>query len=347
MLQGSTPPSPALYYFNYPKSLIANAPTKNRVGAKLLVYDTATKETYFDTFKNLGQYLPTRAVLVFNNTKVVPARFYATKATGGMVELLYLSKSGKYFDALANRTLKVGSVMHVFGGKTVIVVAKLTKGYRFSANFYVPSIFTLLDKYGLTPIPPYIKNTKLSESKLRLEYQTVFSKARGSSAAPTASLHISKALITELKLQGHAVEFVTLHVGLGTFAPLTEAQLASRKLHSEWYEILDGVAERLNKYKKEGRPVVAVGTTVVRTLESASNLSGELTKLSGNTSLFIYPSYKFKFVNNLITNFHVPGSSLLMLVASLVSRTRLLKLYRLAIQKKFRLFSFGDGMLVK
>lgn len=313
----------------------------------MLVYDSIAKETHIDTFKNLGKYLPARAVLVFNNTRVIPARFYATKATGGKVELLYLSKSVRSFDALANKKLQLGSVLNVFGGQQVTVTQKLTKGYRFSTSFRLANIFKLLDKYGLTPIPPYIKNTKLSEVQLRSEYQTVFSKFRGSSAAPTASLHISKELITKLKRQGCAVEFITLHVGLGTFAPLTETQLLSGKLHFERYEILKRVALRLNKYKKQGRPIVAVGTTVVRTLETASNSKSELTKLSGNTSLFIYPPYKFKFINNLITNFHVPGSSLLMLVASLVGRPKLLELYRLAIQKKFRLFSFGDGMLIR
>ncbi len=346
MIKAPIPPSPTLYNFDYPKSLVANKPTKNRVDAKLLVYDTTTKKTYFDTFKNLAKYLPPHAVLVLNNTKVIPARFYATKVTGGRVELLYLSFNGNEFVALANRALQIGEVLRVFGKQKITVTKKLVKGYKFIASFPLTSLYKLLDKYGVTPIPPYIKNTKLSESKLRTEYQTVFSKTKGSSAAPTASLHLSKELIAELKQQGHKVEFITLHVGLGTFAPLTEMQLVSRKLHTEWYKIFESVARRLNKYKKQGRPIVAVGTTVVRTLESASNSKGELEKLSGDTSLFIYHPYNLKFVSLLITNFHVPKSSLLMLVASITGRKKLLELYKLAIQKKFRLFSFGDGMLI-
>jgi S-adenosylmethionine:tRNA ribosyltransferase-isomerase len=313
----------------------------------MLVYDRALKSVEFATFADLPKYLPPNAVVVLNQTKVVPARFEAKRKSGGKVELLYLSKVGKQeFTALADRQLKVGEEL-VFGlNYTLTVVDKLVKGFLFKASFPTSKLFSVLEEVGITPIPPYIKQSPLKERQLRTEYQTVFAKTAGSVAAPTASLHFTKSLLGNLKKRGVAIEYVTLHVGLGTFAPLTEAQLQSGRLHEEWYEIDAATASRLRRYKKEGRPIIAVGTTVVRTLESAASKSSKLARLSGTTDLFIYPPYKPRFVTGLITNFHVPKSSLLMLVASFIGREKLLKLYKTAIAKKFRLFSFGDGMLI-
>jgi S-adenosylmethionine:tRNA ribosyltransferase-isomerase len=359
------PPDPAQYDYTYPASLIAQTPSQPRDSARLLIYDRATGSTVADSFTHIANYLPPRAVLVFNQTQVVPARLYARKATGGTVELLYIGKNVRTFDALANRSLKIGEVLTLDGSgvgaafrrprskfgrlklaPTVTVVEMLSKGFRFSANFPIHNLFKILAVYGNTPIPPYIKHTNLSEQKLRREYQTVFARAQGSSAAPTASLHFTKKLLSALQKQGIATEYITLHVGLGTFAPLTEKHLASGTLHKEWYEISPVVWKRLQQYKKQGRPIIAVGTTVVRTLESVARRKVSPT-LTGETDLFIYPPYKHKMVDGLITNFHVPKSSLLMLVASFIGREKLLQLYKHAITKRFRLFSFGDGMLIK
>ncbi|TRZ52551.1 tRNA preQ1(34) S-adenosylmethionine ribosyltransferase-isomerase QueA, partial [bacterium] len=199
----------------------------------------------------------------------------------------------------------------------------------------------IFQKYGETPIPPYIKNTKLSEMQLREKYQTVFAKKTGSVAAPTASLHFTEELLEKLKKQGIQIEFVTLHVNLGTFSPLTEEALKTGKLHKEWYEISEKTAEALIKAKKEGRPIIAAGTTTVRTLEQLEGKAG-----AGETRLFIRPCDKFKFIDGMITNFHVPKSSLLMLVSAFVGREKLFELYDEAMKKDFRFFSFGDGMLL-
>lgn len=342
---------PAWYNYTYPKNLVAQTPARPRDSARLLVYDRKSCKAEFDTFKNILKYLPHRAVLVCNETKVVPARFFAYKPTGGKVELLYAGSSQNTFDALANRPLHVGNVLTISLDPAhklqITVTKKLTKGFRFKPNFPMGSLFAVLDHHGVTPIPPYIKNTTLKEKQLRNQYQTVFAKSQGSSAAPTASLHFTKALLSKLRSAGVAIEYVTLHVGLGTFAPLTEQHIKTGKLHKERYEISTATIKRLESYKKRGRPIVAVGTTVARTLEAASDRYGKIIKPSGQTDLFIYPPHSFKYVDALITNFHVPKSSLMMLVASLVGREKLLELYALAIKKKMRLFSFGDGMLIK
>jgi len=210
-----------------------------------------------------------------------------------------------------------------------------------SPSFPIGDVQKVFMQYGETPIPPYIKNTKLSETQLREKYQTVFAKNTGSVAAPTASLHFTEELLEKLKQQGIQIEFVTLHVNLGTFSPLTEEALKTGKLHKEWYEISEKTAKALMKAKQEGRHIIAVGTTAVRTLEQSEGKAGE-----GETRLFIRPGDKFKFIDGMITNFHVPKSSLLMLVSAFVGREKLFELYGEAMKKDFRFFSFGDGMLL-
>lgn len=339
--------NPGLYDYTYPDTAIAQQPSTPRDSARILVYDRHTSTIQTDRFKNLHTFLPERAVLVLNRTKVLPARFMGLRTTGGKVEFLFLHKEEKTFDVLANRNLRVGESIQVFDGQSLCIVKKLQKGYRVRPEFDIVELYGFLLKEGQTPIPPYIKHSPLTEKKLRREYQTVFAETFGSVAAPTASLHFTTRLLRSLQRRGVVLEYVTLHVGLGTFAPLTETQLQTGRLHKETYVIDADVAKRLHAYRKEGRVIVAVGTTVVRTLESAANAKGELVKLSGSADLFIRPPYKFRFVQALITNFHVPKSSLMMLVAALVGREKLLELYALAIKKKFRLFSFGDGMLIK
>jgi S-adenosylmethionine:tRNA ribosyltransferase-isomerase len=333
--------------YQFPAELIAQTPTHPRDHARLIIYDRAAKTIEHDQFVNLWKYLPANAVLVLNQTKVLPARLEVTKPTGGKARLLYVKHDAKSIWALSDRKLAIGSVLAISAQYKLTVLKKTTQGYQLKPSFPISQTYSVLKKFGITPLPPYIKHPKLQGAKLLKEYNTVFAKTLGSVAAPTASLHFTPKLLKKMQTQGITVKYVTLHVNMGTFAPLTKVQLKANELHSEWYEISKSTAQFLNKAKKTGRPIVAVGTTVVRTLESAANSRGQLTKLSGETNLFITEQSKIKFVNQLITNFHVPKSSLLMLVSALVGRKQLLTLYKLAIKLKYRLFSFGDGMYIK
>ncbi len=363
------------YDYFVPPKLIAQKPASSRDSAKLLVYKKKSDEVIFDKFSNLTKYLPEKAVLVFNDTKVLPARLVVKKETlrlssgrtGGLAKILYLETKDEYLKFLSDRNLIIGS--KVFLNKKIffMVRKKEEKYYYLEPSFAVSKIFEVLERYGLTPIPPYIKNSPLSEKELRQEYQTIFASKKGSVAAPTASLHFTEKLLKKIRKSGRPVcasrkiVFITLHVNLGTFNPLEEENFKKSRLHSEYYEISKKSAEILNKAKKEKQPIIAVGTTTIRTLESASNSIGKLSKLKGETSLFIKEGYKFKFIDGIITNFHVPKSSLIMLVSAFVGsgpwplagqagrrsgRKKLLELYQKAISKKFRLFSFGDGMIV-
>jgi S-adenosylmethionine:tRNA ribosyltransferase-isomerase len=368
------------YNYHLPPELIAQKPAKPRDSARLLVYSKTDGKIRFDTFKNIADYLPKNAVLVFNQTKVWPARLSAVKPTGGRIELLYISHDENYIRVLANKKLLINSKVsfsHAYsinsrrpelcrmGGReksspvSFKVVKKIGQFYYIKPSFPLSQTPKILKRYGITPLPPYIKNSPLTEKQRRAQYQSVFAKSGLSVAAPTASLHFTKPLMAKLKKRGIDIKFVRLDVNLGTFAPLREEQIKSGKLHQEFYNIDKLTAKFLNQAKKQGRPIIAVGTTVVRTLESAASV-GEgfkpsptrgkkiipLTKLTGTTSLFIRDKYHFKFVAGLITNFHVPKSSLLMLTSAFIGRKKLLDLYQLAIIKNFRFFSFGDGMLI-
>ncbi len=334
--------------YDYPVNpkLIAQVPPRPRDSARLLVYNRASGQVHHDRFTNLHKYLPPRAVLVFNQTKVLPARLAVQKPSGGQVKLLYLGSRGKQVEVLAEKRLEQGSELTLQGRYHFTVTRVAGNHYWLKPKFASPAFLSLLARYGETPLPPYLKHSPLSEARRRAEYQTIFAKQSGSVAAPTAALHFTKRLLQKLKAGGFGVEFVTLHVSLGTFAPLTESQVRRGKLHAEYYEVSQSTARALTQAKAQGRPIIAVGTTVVRTLESAATPQGHLTKRTGATQLFISPGYRFKFISGLITNFHVPRSSLLMLVAALTTRLKLLKLYALAQRHKYRLFSFGDGMLI-
>lgn len=357
------------YDYALPPELIANKPAVPRDSARILVYDKRLKKPVFNVFANIGKYLPKGAVLVFNRTKVWPARLIGKKQSGGKVELLYISRDDKHIKALSNRHLDVNRVVTISGTARFEVAKKVGQFYFFKPSFPITQTSAVLKKYGVTPLPPYIKNSPLTERQKRKQYQSIFAKSGLSVAAPTASLHFTERLMKNLRRQGIAVKFVRLDVGLGTFAPLRGENLKSGKLHREFYSINKSTAAFLNKAKRQGRPIIAVGTTVIRTLESASvsgnhpgifgkdvyhkakNIRGpesshKLAKLSGNTDLFIREGYKFKFANGLITNFHVPQSSLLMLVSAFVGRDVILKLYDQAIKKRLCFFSFGDGMLL-
>ena len=338
------------YDYRLQPESIANLPAMPRDSARLLAYDRTTRQTGFDIFRNLGKYLPKNAVLVFNQTKVWPARLIARKPTGGKVELLYISHSNRLIKTLANRPLAAGTSLALLSGRSrtlkLQVMAKKGQFYFLRPSFPIGKTPEILKRCGVTPLPPYIKNSPLSERQKRQEYQSVFAKSGLSVAAPTASLHFTKPLINQLKKQGIAIKFLQLDVGLGTFAPLKEQNLDQHKLHREFYKIDKATADFLNMAKRQGKVIIAVGTTVVRTLESASNRRRRLTKLTGTTELFIQEGYNFNFVDGIITNFHVPRSSLLMLVSAFAGRKTILDLYRRAIGKKFRFFSFGDGMLL-
>jgi S-adenosylmethionine:tRNA ribosyltransferase-isomerase len=329
------------YDYEFPEDLIAQKPAHPRDSAKLLIYNRKNEAVSFDVFRNIGKYLPSKTVLVLNETKVLPARFEVQKSTGAKIKLLYLHGAKNKFTALSPKKLKLGETLSL--GKEKITVSKvLEEGYEFTApkNF---NILKVLEKYGSAPLPPYIKHSPLTNAEIKKEYQTVFAKKNGSVAAPTASLHFTKKLLAELKRSGIKEEKVTLHVGLGTFATLTEENIKTGKLHREYFEVSKAVAERLRKEKKEGAFILPVGTTALRTLESVFPRVG---KLSGETDIFIKEGDKLKFIDGLITNFHVPKSSLIMLVSALIGRKKTLELYGLAIKNKFRLFSFGDAMLI-
>ncbi len=347
------------YDYELPEELIAQDPASPRDSARLLVYSRKTGNVSYSHFRNLVSFLPKNAVLVFNETKVLPARLSVKKESGGMVKILYLATMEKCVRVFSNRQLHAGAVLTVAKNIGFVVEKKDDKYYLLRPTFPLVKLYDVLERYGTAPIPPYIKHSKLKGKALRAQYETVFAKHRGSVAAPTASLHFTRGLLVKIRRAGIAVKFVTLHVNLGTFAPLTEGQWRKGLLHEEKYAIDAKTAAFLNAAKREDRPIIAVGTTVARTLESAAVVipglptgqagltrNPELKMLSGSTRLFIREGDKFKFVQGLITNFHVPQSSLLMLVGALVGRKKLLELYNSAIAKRFRFFSFGDGMLV-
>ncbi len=336
----------ALYHYTLPPELIATTPASPRDSARLLVYDRKNDQVQFDTFLNLGNYLPKNAVLVLNDTKVFPARMMLKKSTGGKIEALYLSEKDDHITVLATGTFHAGDMLQWENNLAFTVIDRNGKEAILTPHFPISVFPSLLESYGHIPLPPYIEKSPLTEADRRREYQTVFARDSGSIAAPTAGLHFTKELLASLQDQGIGVEYVTLHVHLGTFAPLEEDQWEKKELHMESYHIAPDTMERLNAAKKEGRPIIAVGTTTVRTLESACAKSSELHALHGDTSIFITEETPLHFVDHLITNFHLPGTSLLMLVAAFTGREKLLELYQKAIAEKMRFYSFGDGMLV-
>jgi S-adenosylmethionine:tRNA ribosyltransferase-isomerase len=338
------------YDYNFPEHLIAQEPASPRDSARLLVYNQKTNKIIYDTFSNITKYIPKNSVLVFNQTKVVPARLQVKKESGGKAEILYIEHNKDYIKALSNRPLKEGSNIGLNDGRDLNrygfkVIKRENQFYFLKPNFPITNIKSILQKFGKTPLPPYIKHSKLTEKQKQKEYQTVFAKSGLSVAAPTASLHFTKKLISQIKKQGIDIKFVTLNVNLGTFASLKEENISSGLLHSEYFEIDKQTASSLNSAKAKGKKIIAVGTTVIRTLESAT-INKKLQNFNGDTRLFIQPGYKFKFTDGIITNFHVPKSSLMMLIAAKTGRKNLLNIYKKAILKKFRLFSFGDGMLI-
>lgn len=332
----------AAYDYAVPPALIADHPASPRDSAKLLTYDRASAAVRFQRVYDLPDLIPAGAVLVRNVTKVIPARLETTRSTGGKVEVLATAVEGDGFSGLANRRLKVGEELRLSPRCRLRVEGELGRSWRFKALGMTPA--AVLARYGKTPLPPYMKHSPLTERERRAKYQSVFAKVSGSIAAPTASLHFTPRLIAKLKRRGVRFVDVVLHVNLGTFAPLTEAQWQSGRLHEERFIVPEKSLRALDKAKKDGRPVIAIGTTALRALESAA--AGKTLRREGVTDLFIREGYQFRMVDGLLTNFHVPKSSLLMLVAALVGRETLFSLYERAIKRRFRLFSFGDAMLI-
>lgn len=345
----------ASYDYSFPQELIAKEPVSPRDAARLLVYDRKNDKVRFDTFANLAEYLPKNSVIVFNKTKVIPAKLTLRRTTGGIVSALLISVQQDTITVFVSKGVRPGDKLIWQGGHSFSVIVGGLQESLLKTSFPMTQLKDLLEEYGETPLPPYLKYSPLSEEQRRREYQTVYADESGSIAAPTAGLHFTEELIKKCaqpctqsgtgERSGHDVRYVTLHVHLGTFAPLTEEQWNTKKLHTEYYSIDPQTVASLNVAKAEGRPIIAVGTTTVRTLESASD-RGSIVRPSGTTDLFLTEESPLHFTDHLITNFHVPRSSLLMLVSAFTGREKLLELYQKAIDERMRLFSFGDGMLI-
>ena len=343
-----------LYDFPVPPEQVAQAPASPRDSSRLLVYRRDTGKKDWVTFRDIGQFLPKNAILVLNRTKVIPAKLELTRSTGGKVSVLSLGVQNGVLKVMANKGLKIGEELRLSSGgrlpaeghpSTRLRVINQDEKYWLLKPLEI-STDDLFEQHGTMPLPPYIDKSPLTRNELKERYQSVFAEHPGSIAAPTASLHFTPELLQQLKAQGIQYADVILHVHLGTFAPLDEEKWNSGRLHQESYEVPQATIDLLKQAKQEGRPIIPVGTTAVRTLETVFDASGNCTQPSGITDLFIREGYHFKMIDGMITNFHVPKSSLLMLVAAFVGRGKLMSLYAEAIERNMRLFSFGDAMLL-
>ena len=332
------------FYYELPEERIAQTPAEPRDSSRLLVYDRKTKKIEDKIFRDITEYLQEGDVLVVNNTKVIPARMYALTEHGGVVEVLLLKRYDLNTWEVLMRPGKKGKigVKMTIGDELSFTVKDITEsGERIVEFSYEGTFEDILSKVGTMPLPPYIREKLENQAR----YNTVYSKVDGSAAAPTAGLHFTDALLQKLKDKGVQLAEVLLHVGLGTFRPVSEDIITDHKMHSEYYEISETAAEIINKAKSEGRRVIAVGTTSVRTLESVADEKGMVHACSGNTQIFLYPPYQMKCVDALITNFHLPESTLIMLVSCLTGREEILDVYKYAVDKEYRFFSFGDACL--
>jgi len=356
------------YFYQLPDELIANQPCDQRDHCRLLSLNKTTGQVSHLHFYDLVNLLGSNDVLVLNQSKVFPARIFGKKDSGGDIEILLIHqlKSDTWL-AISKPRPKVGKKIifsHNLVGQVIESDPK-TGQIQIKFNYQNAKFFQILDQVGKTPIPPYISSIQ-TEADIRAEYQTVYANSHkiGSAAAPTAGLHFTKKLLSQLKNKGVQIEYVTLHVGLGTFQNLRPENIESKSLHSEFYEISPVVAKRLNRAKKDGKRIIAVGTTSVRTLESAVIKKNKISLSSkgetanaerdfyqikaekNHTEIFIYPPYRFKFVDALITNFHLPESSLLMLVSAFAGKDKIFNAYKEAVDQKYRFFSFGDAMFI-
>ncbi len=332
------------FFYHLPEELIAQTPASPRDSSRLLVYRRDTQSIEHKIFRDILQYFHEGDLLVVNKTRVLPARLFAQTANGGAVEVLLLKRLNlDEWEVLVRpgKKCKIGTRLTVNEELSLEVTGITDSGERHVKFFYEGAFEDVLSRAGSMPLPPYI-HEKLTDPE---RYQTVYSKENGSAAAPTAGLHFTPELIEALKAKGVEIAEVLLHVGLGTFRPVKEENVLNHKMHSEYYEIGEEAAQAINRAKQEGRRVIAVGTTSVRTLETVADEKGLVVPCKGNTEIFIYPPYQFKCVNALITNFHLPESTLLMLVSALCSREEVMKVYEEAVREGYRFFSFGDACL--
>jgi S-adenosylmethionine:tRNA ribosyltransferase-isomerase len=332
--------------FNYdlPEKLIAQTPLEKRDSSRLMVVDRKTNSIEHKHFTNIIDYLQKDDILVINDTKVIPARLFGTKEeTNAVIEILMLKENNSIWECLCKpaKRVKVGTIIDFGQGllKAECVSIK-EEGIREFKFIYDGIFYEILDKLGTMPLPPYI-HEKLKDKN---RYQTVYAKNDGSAAAPTAGLHFTNELLEKIKEKGVIIVPVTLHVGLGTFRPVNVEDVKTHKMHSEFYMMSRETAEILNNHKKR---IIAVGTTSTRTLETIMNLYGEFKECSGWTDIFIYPGYEFKAIDALITNFHLPKSTLMMLVSAFATKDLIFKAYNEAIKEEYRFFSFGDSMFIK
>ena len=333
--------------FYLPEKLIAQTPLEKRDSSRLLVLDKETGEITHESFSNIIEYLNEGDVLVLNDTKVMPARILGTKEeTGAVIELLMLKEVEKdTWEVLSKpaKRVKVGTIVKFSNKLKAECVGIGEEGIRIFKFIYSGIFYEILDELGEMPLPPYI-HEKLKDKD---RYQTVYAKNIGSAAAPTAGLHFTKELMDKIKGKGIKIEYITLHVGLGTFRPVSVDDVTNHKMHSEFYQMDKKTAEVLNEAKKNNNRIISVGTTSTRTLETIMNLYGEFKECSGWTDIFIYPGYEFKAITSLITNFHLPKSTLIMLVSALAGKENILNAYSQAVKNEYRFFSFGDSMFIK
>ena len=335
------------FYFDLPEELIAQDPLPDRSSSRLLMLDKNSGETKHETFKNIIDYLNTGDCLVLNNTKVIPARLIGKRETGGAVEVLLLKRhENDVWETLVKpgKKCKPGAKL-VFGDGILKaeVLETVEEGNRLIQFKYEGIFEEVLDKLGEMPLPPYITH-KLQDKN---RYQTVYAKHEGSAAAPTAGLHFTNELLKQIEEKSVKIAYVTLHVGLGTFRPVKVDNVLEHHMHSEYYEITKEAADTINAAKQRGNKVICVGTTSCRTIESAADENGHLEPKCDNTEIFIYPGYRFKLLDELITNFHLPESTLVMLVSALAGKENVLSAYEEAIKERYRFFSFGDAMFIR
>lgn len=338
-----------MFDFHLPEELIAQVPLEDREASRLMVLEKVTGELKHDVFSHITEYIKPGDCLVLNDTKVLPARLYGSKEeTGGKVEVLLLKQEhDDVWETLVKpaKRIKEGTTIIFGDGKlSAVCTGVLEHGGRILKFQYEGIFYEILEELGEMPLPPYIKEQLDDQDR----YQTVYARERGSAAAPTAGLHFTEHLLEKLKGMGVHIAFITLHVGLGTFRPVSVDDIDSHEMHSEFYQMTEGTARLLNKVKEDGGKIITVGTTSTRTLETiASRNDGVFKEESGWTSIFIYPGYEFKGINAMITNFHLPKSTLIMLISALAGREHVLHAYETAVEEKYRFFSFGDAMLIK
>ncbi len=335
------------FYFDLPRELIAQDPLEDRASSRLLVLDKSSGEVSHHKFREITDYLCPGDCLVLNNTKVIPARLLGEReGTGAHVEVLLLKRrEGDVWETLVKpgKKCRPGSRLSFGSGLLCAEVLETVQEGNRLIRFEYEGIFEeVLDRLGEMPLPPYITH-KLAD---RNRYQTVYAKYEGSAAAPTAGLHFTEELLAQIEKKGVSIAYVTLHVGLGTFRPVKEENVLDHHMHSEYYQVTEEAAELINGCREQGGRIVCVGTTSCRTIESAADESGKVCPGCGNTEIFIYPGYRFKVLDALVTNFHLPESTLLMLVSALAGRENVLAAYREAVRERYRFFSFGDAMFI-